>query len=75
MSDRPRDDAVKLPDGRYYVPTVYGQQDGNTVWIDTWEQFREVGGGMCWSEDQTEIELQLPVGHKFSIRFMRRDDA
>jgi hypothetical protein len=65
MADTPREDAVKHM-GRFLVPTT-----PETVWVDTWEQFRAVGGGMCWSEDQTEIELTLPVGHKFSIRFMR----
>lgn len=67
MSDRPREDAVKVPNhGRYLVPTT-----NDTVWIDNWEDFRRVDGVMCFSEDQSEIELQLPVGHKFSIRFQR----
>lgn len=68
MSEFPREDAVKHQ-GRYIVPTIYGK----TVWVDTWEQFRKVGGVMCWSEDQTEIELTLPVNHKFSIQFMRKE--
>jgi hypothetical protein len=68
MAERPREDAVKHR-GRYIVPTIYGK----TVWIDSWEQFRECGGQMAFSEDQTEIELTLPVDHKFSIQFMRQD--
>lgn len=70
-----REDALKLHDGRYYVPTIYGKGDDvDTIWVDSWEQFKAVGGGMCWSEDQTEIELTLPVRHKFSIQFMRLKD-
>lgn len=67
MSLMPREDAVQYM-GRYIVPT-----SDQTIWVDSWEQFREVGGQMCWSEDQTEIELTLPVNHKFSIQFMRKD--
>lgn len=78
MNKQPRADAVMIGDSagsRPYVPTIYGTGDPekDTVWVDSWEQFREVGGVMCWSEDQTEIELTLPVRHKFSIQFMRQD--
>lgn len=59
---------------RPYVPTIYGQgPEQDTIWVDSWEQFRAVGGVMCWSEDQTEIELTLPIRHKFSIQFMRQE--
>lgn len=67
---KPRQDAVWLNNPpRRYVPTVYGQQVGNTIWVTTWKQFREVGGELHYSEDQTEIVLTLPEGHKFGIRF------
>jgi hypothetical protein len=69
-----REDAIWIGHGasrREYVPTVYGERTGNTVWIDSIEQLREAGGGMHWSEDQTEIVLTLPPGHKFSIQFER----
>jgi hypothetical protein len=74
----PREDAITIGEGhnrRLFVPTVYGTGDPtrDTIWVDSWEQFRSVGGKMCWSEDQTEIELSLPVRHKFSIQFMRQD--
>ena len=71
---RPREDAVEYM-GRWIVPTVYGTGDPerDTIWIDSWEQFREVGGQMCFSEDQTSVELTLPVRHKFSIQFMRKE--
>lgn len=70
----PREDAIKH-NGRYIVPTIYGTGDSalDTIWINTWDEFRAAGGGMCWSEDQTEIELTLPVRHKFSIQFMRQN--
>lgn len=70
-----REDAVQLGDGRYFVPTVWGTGDPerDTIWVDSWEQFRSVGGQMRWNEDQTEIELTLPVRHKFSIQFMRQN--
>lgn len=64
---RERDDAVPHM-GRWIVPTA-----SDTVWVDTWEQFKEVGGVACFEEDQTTITLSLPVGHKFSIRFQRND--
>lgn len=76
MSKEIREDAVKY-NGRYIVPTIYGTGDPerDTVWVDSWEQFLAVGGQMCWSEDQTELELTLPVRHKFSIQFMREATA
>ena len=58
-----REDSVKH-DGRYIVPT-----SENTIWVDSWEQFKQVGGTTCWSEDQTEITLSLPERYKFSINF------
>lgn len=69
-----REDAI-MHNGRPFVPTVYGTGDPerDTIWVDTWEQFRAVGGVVTWSEDQSEIELTLPVRHKFSIQFMRTD--
>lgn len=64
----PREDAERI-DGRPYVRTVYGQKAGNTTWVHDWREFKKAGGGMCFSEDQTEITLTLPAGVKFSIRF------
>ena len=71
-----REDAVEH-NGRYIVPTIYGTGDPSrdTIWIDTWAAFKACGGVTCWSEDQTEIELTLPVRHKFSIQFMRNENA
>lgn len=63
-----REDAVVIghtpATRRYYVPTTE-----STVWVRNWEQFRMAGGRASWNEDQTEITLSLPVGHKFSIQF------
>jgi hypothetical protein len=39
------------------------------VWVHTIAELRAVGGLMQFNEDQTEILLALPPGHKFSIRF------
>lgn len=64
MSLRPREDAERNSAGRYVVATTL-----STKWINSWEEFRACGGVRAFSEDQTEIELQLPVGHKFSIKF------
>ena len=64
---RRRSDAV-IHHGREYVPTVYGQESGNTVWVDTIDQLFDVGGLVIFNEDQTEIHLTLPTSHKFSIR-------
>lgn len=64
---RQREDAVQY-NGRDYVPTIYGQPEGNTVWVDSLKKLCEVGGTICFNEDQTEIHLTLPVGHKFSIQ-------
>lgn len=61
--ERIREDAV-LHMGRYFVPTT-----GETKWVSTMEEFRAAGGIFAFNEDQTEIALRLPVGHKFSIRF------
>lgn len=67
MSTMPREDATRQPDGRYVVYTT-----DETVWVATWAEFKAAKGVMCWSEDQTEITLELPVGHKFSIKFTRK---
>lgn len=70
-----RPDAVWLHNPRrLYVPTVWGEKSGNTVWVSTWEQFRAVGGVKNFSEDQTEITLTLPEGHKFSIQFQQQPE-
>lgn len=63
-----RDDAI-WHQGREIVPTIYGEKSGNTVWVSNLEEMRRVGGGMAFNEDQTEITLHLPEGHKFGIRF------
>lgn len=65
-----RDDAVNH-NGRDYVPTIYGEKEGNTVWVDNLAMLRAVGGIVHFNEDQTEIWLTLPVGHKFSIAMLR----
>lgn len=66
-----RGDAV-VHQGRWYVPTIYGQRSGNTVWVDSIDQLRTVGGRVCFSEDQTTVTLVLPVGHKFSIKLFEQ---
>lgn len=66
-----RDDAVKTGSGasfRDYVPTT-----DETKWIGTWADFRAARGMVGFNEDQTEICLHLPVGHKFSIQFASSD--
>lgn len=68
-----RADAVIIGRGhsrREYVPTIWGEKEGNTQFAETFEQFRAAGGGMHFNEDQTEIVLTLPVGWKFGIKFM-----
>lgn len=72
MGKEIREDAIEYC-GRYIVPTIYGTGDPerDTVWISNWNEFRECGGKLCFNEDQTEIELTLPVRHKFSIQFGR----
>lgn len=70
-----REDAVKHGD-RWIVPTRYGRNDGtDTKWVDTIEGFRAAGGEVCFNEDQTEIELLLPEGYKFSIQMFRAAPA
>ncbi len=69
-----RDDAV-IQNGREYVPTIYGQESGNTVWVDSIEQLRAVGGKICFNADLTEIHLTLPVGHKFSIKMFSKAEG
>lgn len=67
-----RQDAIRLSDGRLFVPTEYGRKDTperNTKWVGTWMEFHEVGGFVCFSEDQTYIELMLPEGYKFATGF------
>jgi hypothetical protein len=63
-----REDAV-IHNGREYVPTVWGQEEGNTVYVSNMQEFLAAGGKICFNEDQTEIHLVLPVGHKFGITF------
>jgi hypothetical protein len=60
-----RNDAVKLQD-RYYVPTK-----DTTKWVSNMDEFRAAGGVIGFNEDQTEIELLLPEGYKFSIQMFR----
>lgn len=70
MTHKPRADAIWLDNPRRpYVPTVYGQAQGNTKWISTWDEFTNAGGIAVYSEDQTEITLTLPEGFKFSCRW------
>ncbi len=61
----PRQDA-EWHHGRRYVPT-----SPLTHWVNSWEEFREVGGAIHFSEDQTEVVLTLPESFKFGIRFMK----
>ena len=68
----PRPDAITIGHGatlRAYVPTVYSEKSGNTIWIETVQGWRDAGGCLHFNEDQTEITFSLPVGHKFGIRF------
>lgn len=67
-----RDDAV-IHNGRDYVPTIYGQESGNTVWVEGLKDAEEKGATFTFNEDQTEIWLTLPVGHKFSTQMFRKD--
>lgn len=64
----PREDAV-WHRGRRFVPTIYGQESGNTRWVGSWIEFRAAGGVAHFNEDQTEIVLTLPPGFKFGIKF------
>jgi hypothetical protein len=64
-----RMDAVKQADGRWAVPS-----GRDTVWVETWEKFRAVGGMVGFNEDQTEVTLTLPPGVKFSVGFARDDN-
>ena len=69
----PRSDA-KWIDGnmpRDYVPTIWGQKEGNTIHVSTIKEMVERGGIIHFNEDQTEIHLTLPAGVKFSIQFER----
>ena len=66
-----RADAI-LYNGRFFVPTVYGQLSGNTQWVCDWAEFKAAGGVACLAEDQTSIELTLPEGYKFGCGFLRR---
>lgn len=63
-----RNDAVKLrnPD-RWYVPTRT-----ETKWVSNMTEFYAAGGVVAFNEDQTEIELMLPEGYKFSIQMLRK---
>lgn len=65
---KPREDAEWVSGGRRFV-----RSNNETKWAVTWAEFRKAGGITHFCEDQTEIYLTLPVGWKFSIRFM--DDA
>jgi hypothetical protein len=69
-----RPDAV-WHQGRRFVPTIYGEREGNTVWLDSFAGFKAAGGIQHFNEDQTEIVLTLPERHKFSIQFGRHDKA
>jgi hypothetical protein len=60
-----REDAIEH-NGRYIVPTR-----PDTAWVATLGEFKAAGGIIHFSEDQTEITLTLPVGSKFSIKFLR----
>lgn len=71
---RRREDAV-IHNGREFVPTVYGQDAGNTVWVDSLEKLTAVGGSITFNEDQTEIWLSLPKDHKFSIQMFKEPQA
>lgn len=68
----PRDDAVLIGtsglDRRLFVPTTW-----ETKWVRNWDEFRAADGKALWNEDQTEIVLSLPPGHKFSCSFNRED--
>lgn len=74
-----RADAVITGNGltlRQYVPTIWGQPEGNTQFVHTWADFQKVMAdhklpGIHFNEDQTEITLTLPVGYKFAIGFFR----
>lgn len=68
-----RDDAV-IHSGRDFVPTIYGQESGNTVFVANLEQLHSCGGQITFNEDQTEIWLTLPEGHKFSIQMFNREE-
>jgi hypothetical protein len=57
---------------REFVPTIWGEKEGNTKFVSTLKEFRAAGGGMHFNEDQTEIVLTLPEGWKFSIKFPDR---
>lgn len=63
-----RNDAVKHK-GRWIVPT-----SDATKWVNTWAEFKEVGGIASFSEDQAEIELLLPEPYKFSIGFNKAEE-
>lgn len=58
-----RGDAIKHR-GRYMVPTTDA-----TKWVSNWAEFKAAGGQVCFTEEQTEIELLLPEPYKFSIKF------
>lgn len=55
--------------GRRLVPTTYGEREGDTKWVNNWDEFRQAGGTTHFNEDQTEIYLTLPEGWKFGIQF------
>lgn len=63
-----RSDAVKWA-GRYAVPTT-----ADTKWVSNWQEFLDVGGVVCFCEDQTEIELLLPEPYKFGIKFQQKEN-
>jgi len=73
-----RPDAVWIghgPNRRQYVPTIWGEPEGNTKWVGTIAEARAVGGRFHFSEDQTEIVCTLPEGYKFGIGFTRESAA
>lgn len=70
---KPRGDAIWLQNPqRLFVPTVYGEREGNTRWVNSWPEFEAAGGCQHFNEDQTEIVLTLPDGWKFAIGFQGR---
>lgn len=69
-----RDDAI-VHGGRWMVPTVYGEESGNTQWVETLTELREAGGTATFNADQTEVWLTLPVGYKFSIKMLEQERA
>ena len=64
-----REDAV-IHMGREFVPTT-----NETKYVSSLAEMIAAGGTICFNEDQTEIYLTLPVGHKFSIKALDTERA